>query len=211
MQNQKFLKPNIQLFAEEGNGEGNSAPNAGNGNANQNSGNAGTSYTQEQLDSIVSERVGRVEKSALKSFFSQQGMSEQEITQAINDYKTAKQNSQPNIADIQAQLLQAQQDRNNAVIQQSATIEAVKLGVDVNTIPYLLKLADFSQSLGEDGKVNTQNLTEALNKVLTDIPQLKPNANDNNNGFQQIGGDSNAGNQNANTSDILSSIFGNTK
>lgn len=88
---------NIQFFAEgsgegSGAGNGNQNNNAGNGNSNQNTGNnnQGTTYTQEQLDGIVNNRIARAEQSALKSFFQQQGMSENEVTQAINNYKIGK-------------------------------------------------------------------------------------------------------------------------
>ena len=54
---------NIQFFAEGsgegGEGNGNQNNNAGNGNSNQNTGNnnQGTTYTQEQLDGIVNNRI----------------------------------------------------------------------------------------------------------------------------------------------------------
>ena len=51
---------------------------------------------------------------------------------------------------------------------------AVGLGISVTSIPYVLKMADFSQTVGQDGKVSNEKLTEALNKVLEDIPALKP-------------------------------------
>ncbi|MBQ8133576.1 MAG: hypothetical protein IJ192_04080 [Clostridia bacterium] len=57
---------------------------SGNGNAVGNSAqtsNAPT-YTQEQLDSMVTVRERRAADSALKSFFSQQGMTAEEINKA---------------------------------------------------------------------------------------------------------------------------------
>ena len=78
----KFLKPNIQLFAEkdtkEETNENNESPEV--------NPNGDKTYTQEELDKIVNERTGRATKSALSSFFKQKGLSEQEATQAINTY-----------------------------------------------------------------------------------------------------------------------------
>ena len=87
MKKTTLIPMNIQFFAEgsgdggDGNGNGNNGQsNTGNGNSNQNTGNSnqGATYTQEQLDGIVNSRTARAEQSALRSFFQQQGMSENE-------------------------------------------------------------------------------------------------------------------------------------
>ena len=82
-----MLKPNIQLFADGGEGgQGNADPNQNGGNNAQEGGNTPKTYTQEELDRIVSERTGRATKSALKSFFTQKGLSEEEANTAIGTY-----------------------------------------------------------------------------------------------------------------------------
>ena len=63
---------------------------------------------------------------------------------------------------------------------------AVALGIDAKTIPYVLKMADLSQVVGQDGKISEDSLKDAINKVLEDIPALKPQA-DGKTGFTQIG------------------------
>lgn len=50
----------------------------------------------------------------------------------------------------------------------------------------LLKLADFSQVVGQDGKINEETLKAALNKVLEDVPGLKAQAAGTT-GFVQVG------------------------
>lgn len=199
--NKTLLTPNIQLFAE-----GNTEPDGGEGNANQNGGNNTSTYTTEQLNSIVDERVGRAEQAALKSFFSQQGMSEQEITQAINSYKEQKKQNTPDINALQTQTQQAQQQAQQAAISQQATLEAVKMGISASTIPYVLKLADFTAVTGQDGKIDEKKLKEAIDKVLDDVPSLKSTQEQNNNGFK-IGGNGNSGQANSDE-DVLRNIFG---
>lgn len=58
------------------------------GEGNTAKGGTQATYTQEQLDSMVQAREQRASNAALKSYFAQQGMTEEEITQAINTYKT---------------------------------------------------------------------------------------------------------------------------
>ena len=45
---------------------------------------------------------------------------------------------------------------------QQATLEALKLGVDIKTVPYILKMADLSKVTGDDGSINAETLKNAL-------------------------------------------------
>lgn len=204
---------NIQFFAEGsgegGEGNGNQNNNAGNGNSNQNTGNnnQGTTYTQEQLDGIVNNRIARAEQSALKvPFFQQQGMSENEVTQAINSYKEQRAKNKPDVAGMQTQLAQEQSRNLQLTIENSATLQAVGLGIDAKSIPYVIKMADFKDVAGEDGTVDAEKVKAAINKVLEDVPALKPaESGANNQGFQ-IGAPNN--NNQQNQDDLLRGIFG---
>lgn len=117
---------------------------------------------------------------------------------------------------LQSQLAAAQQlsdqYRQAAItsrISQQATLEAITLGVDVKTVPYVLKMADFSAvKPDKDGVPDTAAIQAAINKVLEDIPVLKPHQSDQSKGFQQIGAE---GSQSAAQSDELARIFGNKK
>ena len=96
---------NLQLFDDGGEGgSGAQGGNAGNGNGGQNSGNNGGQaggFSFAQAEEIANARAQRAEKAALSSYFKQQGMSELEIEQAIEDCKANKAKSQPNIAAIE--------------------------------------------------------------------------------------------------------------
>ena len=54
----------------------------------------------------------------------------------------------------------------------------------------MLEIADFSKAV-TDGKVNAEKLTEAVKKVLDDIPALKGKPAENGTGVKKIGGDGN--------------------
>ena len=123
---------------------------------------------------------------ALKAYFKQQGLSQQEVEQAIATFKEQKAANQPNVEALQQQAATAVAEARQAQIQQAATMAAVGLGISVTSIPYLLKMADFSQAVGQDGKISNEKLTEALNKVLEDIPALKPQETDTT-GFLHVG------------------------
>lgn len=144
---------------------------------------------QQMLDGTLAAK----EDTALKAYFKQQGLSQQEVEQAINAFKQQKAAQQPDVAgmqnqinEAQTQLTAAQKMTQQAQIESAATIAAVSLGVDAKTIPYVLKLADFSKAVGTDGSINAEEVQAALNKVMEDVPALKPQEAPGR-GFRQIG------------------------
>ena len=161
---------------------------------------------QQMLDGTLAAK----EDTALKAYFKQQGLSQQEVEQAIAAFKQQKAANTPDVGAMQIQLTQAQEAAKQAQIQNAAILVAVSMGIDAKTIPYILKMADLSQAVGQDGKVNEENLKAALNKVLEDVPALKPQASGTT-GFIQVGAASSGTGQQANQADQLSSIFGNKK
>lgn len=161
---------------------------------------------QQMLDGTLAAK----EDTALKAYFKQQGLSQQEVEQAIAAFKQQKAANTPDVGAMQNQLTQAQEAAKQAQIQNAAILVAASMGIDAKTIPYILKMADLSQAVGQDGKANEENLKAALNKVLEDVPALKPQASGTT-GFIQVGAASSGTGQQANQADQLSSIFGNKK
>ena len=94
----------------------------------------------------------------------------------------------PDVSALQNDLSAANSARLQAEINQAATLEAIKQGIDVKSIPYLLKMADFKDCIDEKGGIKAENLTNAIKTVLDDIPALKVNQKSTD-GVQKIGGD----------------------
>ena len=107
---------NLQIF-EDGAGTGSAggqggSAGAGNGSQNGNAGGAsgahvtGT-YTYEQAEEIANARANKAERTALADFFRKQGMTEEEVTQAIHDFREQKAKRQPNTDQMQHDLNEA--------------------------------------------------------------------------------------------------------
>jgi hypothetical protein len=109
---------------------------------------------------------------------------------------------------MQTQLTTAQTEAAQAKIENAAILQAVQLGLDAKTIPYILKLTDLSQVTGQDGKINEETLKAELNKVLEALPGLKPQAQQAT-GFQV--GAPGGNQQQTGQNDQLAAIFGNKK
>lgn len=97
---------NLQLFTDGGGGgaAGSGASAAGNGNGSQtNAGNtsSGATYSYDQAEQIAEARAEHASRAALAKYFEKQGMTQDEITAAINDYKAKKAASQPNVAALE--------------------------------------------------------------------------------------------------------------
>ena len=147
------------------------------------------SFDYDKLASLITGKQSVTEDTVLKSYFKEQGLSADEMKQAIGAFKEQKAKNTPDFAKMQSEVESANNAKLTAEVNQSATLEAVKQGVDVASIPYVLKMADFSAVI-TDGKINTEKLTETVKKVLDDVPALKKTA-DNSAGVQKIGGDGN--------------------
>lgn len=156
----------LQLF-EDGTGAGSNGQggnNAGNGNGNQ--GNAGetgnqATFSYAQAEEIAQARAERAERSALKSYFQQQGMSEDQVTQAIADYKAQQKKNQPNVTQMQQDLA----DARNEVQQMKNEKLLTANGVKADDLDYVL----YKVSKMTDEKTSFE---KAADKYLKENPRF---------------------------------------
>ena len=208
----KTLPINLQFFAEGGDGNGDqNAGSNNNGQAGQQSDQnnqqaAGVDY--DRLQEMINTATAKKENAVIKDYFMQQGLSENELHQAIAAFKQNKEqqaSEQQNVnANLQNELTAAKQLAEQAQVELAATKVAVELGINVKTLQYVLKMADFSKAKDADGKISEDNIKASIEQVLKDVPALKPST-ENNSGFQ-IGAP--AGNNNQSNEEALKKAFG---
>lgn len=200
------FKLDLQLFAEPG--EGDSGGNGGNEPGAQ-GGNVQIDYSK--IEEIVNKRSSQTQDSVLKGYLKQQGLSGEELNQAITNYKEQKQQAalqakqeQENMK-LENQRLKAQ-ILNSNIDTKLASLAAAE-GINADKIPFLAKLIDRNGLADEKGNVLEDKVKEALNTVVKAFPDFKGNSQQNSDGFQQIGsGGSDSG---VNTvDDKLDAIFG---
>lgn len=185
---------NLQKFAEGGSSDGGAAGASGADGGTSPAGAQQTpQFDYDKLASLIAGKQTVTEESVLKGYFKQQGLSKEQMDQAIASFKQQQAANQPDVAGMQNQITEtqnqltaAQAAAQAAKVETAATMMAVSLGLDAKTIPYVLKMADLSQVVGQDGKINEETLKTALNTVLEAVPALKPQA-DGKTGFTQIG------------------------
>lgn len=186
----RAIPMNLQIFADTGDG-GAAGAGAAQQTQQQQTQQQGQTQAAPQIDydkiaQLVQGKQAATEESVIKGYLKQQGLTKEQMEQAIATFKQQQAANTPDINAIQQQLTQAQAVAQQAQIEAAATMAAIGLGVDAKTIPYLLKMADLSQVMGQDGKINDEALKTALNKVLEDVPALKPQESGKT-GFTQIG------------------------
>lgn len=150
--------------------EGEGGGGAGGGTESQSQQPAAVDY--DKIQKMLDGTLAAKEDTALKAYFKQQGLSQEEAGQAIAAFKEQKAKNTPDITEIQQQAAQAQQLALNAQIEKEAILMGAEIGVDIKTMPYVIKMADMKDVV-EEGKINNEKLKTALEKVLEDIPQLK--------------------------------------
>lgn len=210
-----FMDVGRVLFAPEGTGGGSGIePNEGSNSNNaqtelQNQPSQASTIDYEKLVSMLRGKLSVTEDTFLENYMKQQGLSGDELEQAIRNFKDEKAKNTPDIGVIQSQLEQAQAAVAQAKMENIATLTCIHLGLDTKTIPYVLKMADFSKVKNSKGEINEDTLKNALNQVLEDVPALKP-SNTQGVGFRQIGGTGNFSTASG-EDEVLSGIFGNKK
>ena len=156
----------------------------------------------DKIASIVEGKQKVAEDTVLKNYFKQQGLSGEEMAQAISSFKSQKASAQPDVNALQEELREAQTQALQTRIENNLQLAAIKQGVDSNVLPYVLKLADSTnltlESKGEDYEA-------VIAKVLEDVPAFKQEATAST-GFTQVGSTGAA--KQSTTNDELLKVFG---
>ncbi len=136
-----------------------------------------------KIEAMINKGTQQKENAILKSFFEQQGMTEDEVKTAISSYKaeqgkkaeeqkTAYANMQAENEQLKAQILQSN-------INSKATDIGLDMGVDKNAVAYLIKMADLSKAVNEKNEISEEAIKNAFEEVLKNVPALKASVNSN--------------------------------
>ena len=170
------------------------ATNEGNANSDnkggtdaQGGGNSSKTYTQEEVNRFVTEREQRAAKAALKDFYQKQGLTESEANQAIKTFLDEKKKNSPEAVNgqLSQQLAATQKELEKERLHNVAEKAARTLGADEKSIDYIVRLTDFTDSVN-DGEISVEKVTEAVKKVMDDVPAFKKVENESG---VKVGGD----------------------
>ena len=158
----------------------NTQAQGGNSAGNTQTQTAGVDY--DKIQAMIDKGTTQKENAILKSYFEQQGMSEDDVKSAIADWKSRKQTQ----AQAQTDSFNKLQESNKALqerltqelLNKQAFSDCLDLGIDKNTIPHVIKCADFTDAINEKGEVNAEKVRASVEQVLKDVPAFKNSANE---------------------------------
>ena len=158
----------------------NTQAQGGNSAGNTQTQTAGVDY--DKIQAMIDKGTTQKENAILKSYFEQQGMSEDDVKSAISDWKSRKQTQ----AQAQTDSFNKLQESNKALqerltqelLNKQAFSDCLDLGIDKNTIPHVIKCADFTDAINENGEVNAEKERASVEQVLKDVPAFKSSANE---------------------------------
>ena len=158
----------------------NTQAQGGNSAGNTQTQTAGVDY--DKIQAMIDKGTTQKENAILKSYFEQQGMSEDDVKSAIADWKSRKQTQ----AQAQTDSFNKLQESNKALqerltqelLNKQAFSDCLDLGIDKNTIPHVIKCADFTGAINEKGEVNAEKVRASVEQVLKDVPAFKSSANE---------------------------------
>ncbi len=158
----KYNRMKLNIFDGGTGGQGSQGGDGGQGSAGSGSGTQNTgNYTYEQLEEIASARAEKASRTALANFFRGQGMSEEEVTKAIGDFKRQKAQNQPNISAIEQERDAAQKE-----LQQLKNTNILRdKGVKAEDLDYVM----FKVEKLVDDKTD---FTKAAEKFLKENPKF---------------------------------------
>lgn len=137
----------------------------------------------DKLASILDGRIKTTEDSVLRGYFKEQGMTPEQMAEAIKGFKDAQAAKQPDVGGMQTQIDElratleaATKSAAIAKVENAVIVEATKMGIDPKAIPYLTRMADLRDVGDEAGEVSAEKVAQAIGKVLDDLPALKPSA-----------------------------------
>ena len=136
-----------------------------------------------KIEAMINKGTQQKENAILKSFFEQQGMTEDEVKSAISSYK-AEQGNKAEEQKIAYANMQAENEQLKAQILQNninakATDIGLDMGVDKNAVGYLIKMADLSKAVNEKNEISEEAIKNAFEEVLKNVPALKASVNSN--------------------------------
>ena len=136
-----------------------------------------------KIEAMINKGSQQKENAILKSYFEQQGMTEDEVKSAVAEYRANKQKQADEQKNAYANM-QAENEQLKAQILQSninakATDIGLDMGVDKNAVGYLIKMADLSNAVNEKNEISEEAIKNAFEEVLKNVPALKASVNSN--------------------------------
>lgn len=136
-----------------------------------------------KIEAMINKGNQQKENAILKSYFEQQGMTEEEVKGAVAEYRANKQKQAQEQKNAYADMQRENESLKAQILQNSINAKAtdigLDMGVDKNAVAYLIKMADLSKAVNEKNEISEEAIKNAFEEVLKNVPALKASVNSN--------------------------------
>lgn len=172
--------------------------------------NVDTNIDYEKLDEIINKRINKTESSILKSYFSQQGLDEVQMKEAIEAYKNSKKSEETKnnkeFEDLTNNYNNLKKTFNQERLNNSINLSLIKKGLSDEQIPFILKMVDVDGVLNDKDEINQEKLNENIDKLFKAFPGLVNKTESKS--FVQIGASNNNSQYEESSDALLRKAFG---
>lgn len=171
-----------------------------------------------EVDRIATKRSEQGKRAAILDYFKQQGLTPEEAQKAFAQYKEAEQakasEERNNLSSLQNKVDALEREKqeitevaNMRLVRGSALAKAAQMSIRPDRVEQAIRLADLTKvTVDESGNVDDGALTDALEQVTKDMPELLSTSDDSGAVGFKVG----APDQDKSAStDQISKIFGN--
>lgn len=155
------------------------------GDGNQEAGKNIEQIDMAEAERIATEREERATRGALTSYFKQQGLSEEEVKQALEAYKArqaeTKAAARNDLTQLQAQYDALEKEKqsimvqaNQRLVRSEAMMQALSMQIRPDRVEHVIRLADLSAvGMDEHGQPDKAAISAALEAVVSTTPEFK--------------------------------------
>lgn len=164
-------------------GTGGKDDNAGGGAGGQgNQGAGGKTYSQEEAERIAAQREERARRAALKSFFEQQGYTQEEVEELLRQDKERREKEKTDLEREKEAREKAEKEKAKAIATANARIARTEFkiaaqaaGVPADRLEAAVKLADLSELVPDEktGEIPADVVKSVVEATLQANPFLK--------------------------------------
>lgn len=162
---------------------GGKGDNAGGGTGDQsNQGTGKKTYSQEEAERIAAQREERARRAALKSFFEQQGYTQEEVEELLRQDKERREKEKTDLEREKEAREKAEKEKEKAIATANARIARTEFkiaaqaaGVPADRLEAAVKLADLSELVPDEktGEIPADVVKSVVEATLQANPFLK--------------------------------------
>jgi len=205
----KGLVHSVTTLTEEKNMEDN---NANVNQSNQTNTNAGSTTANVEIDydklaNIVGQRSANTENSVLRGYFKDQGMSPEQMNEAVKSFKetqaSKKQEEANKLSQVERENAELKSQILNGQIDSKISTVATEQKVSSEKLPFLLKVIE-RKDLTKDGVIDEEKIKSAVEEAIKTFPEFV--IKDETKGVRKIGSDGQG--DSGDVDDALRAAFG---